>query len=45
MPKDVEGFYKLGGTFLKTGRMPELVQLEWQHKLIEQLAKNDIGRC
>lgn len=41
-PKDVEGFYKLGGTVLKTGRMPELKQVEWQHKLIEQLAKNSI---
>jgi 6-phosphofructokinase 1 len=41
-PKDVEGLYKLGGTFLKTGRMPELRQVEWQQKLIDNLAKNDI---
>jgi 6-phosphofructokinase 1 len=40
--KDVSGWYKLGGTVLKTGRMPELKEIFWQRKLIEQLEKNNI---
>jgi len=40
--KDVSGWYKMGGTVLKTGRMPELKEEVWQQRLIEQLAKNKI---
>jgi 6-phosphofructokinase 1 len=40
--KDTGGWYKLGGTVLKTGRMPELKEEAWQHRLIEQLVKNNI---
>lgn len=40
--KDVGGWYKLGGTVLKTGRMVELTETVWQKKLIEQLEKNSI---
>jgi 6-phosphofructokinase 1 len=39
---DVGGWYKLGGTVLKTGRMKELTETVWQKKLIEQLEKNSI---
>lgn len=41
-PQDVQGWYKLGGTVLKTSRMPELKELKWQLKIIEQLNKNNI---
>lgn len=40
---DVHGWYKLGGTVLKSGRLPELEQPEIQKKLIENLKKNDIN--
>ncbi|GHT78028.1 ATP-dependent 6-phosphofructokinase [Spirochaetia bacterium] len=40
--KDVGGWYKLGGTVLKTGRMPELKEAKWQQHLITQLEKNNI---
>lgn len=42
-PIDVQGWYKLGGTLLKTSRMPELKEMKWQLYLIEQLKKNKIG--
>lgn len=41
-PKDVQGWYKLGGTILKTGRMPELKEVFWQRKLVENLKANAI---
>lgn len=39
---DVQGWYKLGGTVLKTGRFPELKEFEWQKKLVENLKLNNI---
>ncbi|MEF9942423.1 MAG: 6-phosphofructokinase [Lachnospiraceae bacterium] len=40
--KDVQGWYKLGGTVLKTGRFPELKEQKWQRVLVENLKKNQI---
>ncbi len=40
--QDVQGWYKLGGTVLKTGRFPELKEEKWQKKLVENLALNKI---
>ncbi|MDO4786947.1 MAG: 6-phosphofructokinase [Fretibacterium sp.] len=42
-PKDVQGWYKLGGTELRTGRMPELTETEWQARLAGRLAERGIG--
>lgn len=39
---DVQGWYKLGGTVLKSARFPELKELEWQKKLVENLKSNNI---
>ena len=41
-PKDIQGWYKLGGTLLGTGRFPELKEKKWQEKLVENLQKNQI---
>lgn len=41
-PKDVQGWYKLGGTELRTGRMPELAEAEWQERLAGRLMERGI---
>ena len=41
-PVDVQGWYKLGGTMLKTGRFPELKKQVWQQRLVKNLKKNCI---
>jgi 6-phosphofructokinase 1 len=41
-PIDVEGWYKLGGTALKTSRLPELVEKAVQQRVLEQLHENAI---
>ncbi len=39
---DVQGWYKLGGTVLRTGRLPELKEAGISEKLAENLRKNHI---
>ncbi len=41
-PGDVQGWYKQGGTVLKTGRLPELKEEYWQKKLVDNLRENAI---
>lgn len=41
--KDVQGWYKLGGTVLQTGRFPELREKKWQEALVANLKKNAIN--
>lgn len=41
-PEDVQDWYKLGGTVLRTGRFPELKEKNWQKKLVENLRRNQI---
>lgn len=41
-PGDVQDWYKLGGTRLRTGRFPELKKEYWQKKLTENLKNNQI---
>ncbi len=41
--KDVQGWYKLGGTVLQAGRFPELKEIRWQKKLVENLKENHIN--
>ncbi|WP_312045492.1 6-phosphofructokinase [Anaerotignum sp.] len=41
-PSDVQDWHKKGGTELRTGRFPELKELENQELLISQLTKNNI---
>jgi len=39
---DVHGIYKMGGTIIKTGRLPELKEKSVQKELIDVLQKNEI---
>lgn len=41
-PQDVQDWYKLGGTVLRTGRFPELAERSWQEKLVANLRENEI---
>jgi 6-phosphofructokinase 1 len=41
-PIDVEGWYKLGGTMLKTSRLPELTEKTVQQKVLDILHENSI---
>ena len=41
-PEDVTGWYKQGGTILRTGRFPELKERSWQEKLVANLKENEI---
>lgn len=42
-PADVQDWYKLGGTVLRTGRFPELKERRWQEMLVENLKENNIN--
>jgi 6-phosphofructokinase 1 len=42
-PIDVESWYKLGGTMLKTGRLPSLVEEAVQKQLVANLEEQKIG--
>jgi 6-phosphofructokinase 1 len=42
VPLDVEGWYKLGGTMLKTGRLPSLIEEAVQKRLISNLEEQNI---
>lgn len=41
-PKDTQEWYKLGGTVLRTGRMPELAEEVWQEKLAARLRDREV---
>jgi 6-phosphofructokinase 1 len=41
--EDVHGIYKMGGTVIKTGRLPELKEQSVQHELIKVLHSNSIN--
>lgn len=41
--EDVHGIYKMGGTILKTGRLPELKEREVQQEMINVLHSNGIN--
>lgn len=39
---DIQDWYQLGGTRLRSGRLPELKERAWQEKLVQNLKENGI---